>query len=231
MAYTYDYPRAALTTDCVVFGVFWEQGDLNVLLIERGTEPFKGSWALPGGHVHDQEDLETAARRELAEETGLTKLYIEQLYTFGTPHRDPRGHYVTVAYYGLVNLMDHEVRATEDAADAAWFPLTELPELAFDHAEILAAAVERLRGKVRYQPIGFELLPEEFTLSQLQRLYEIVLERHLDKRNFRKKILKLDVLEDTGKIQKDVSHRAAKLYRFDHDRYKEKEMNGFNFEI
>jgi 8-oxo-dGTP diphosphatase len=231
MSYTYDYPRPAVTTDCVVFGLDLDRAELNVLLIQRDLAPFEGSWALPGGHVREHEDLEASARRELKEETGLERLYLEQLCTFGTPHRDPRGHYVTVAYYGLVNLADHEVRSTADARDAAWFPLTDLPPLAFDHAEILEVATVRLKGKVRYQPIGFELLPKAFALSQIQRLYEVILDRQLDKRNFRKKILGLDVLVDTGEIQKDVSHRAARLYRFDHERYQEKQMQGLNFEI
>lgn len=231
MPYAYDYPRPAVTVDCVVFGLDLDREELNVLLIQRGVAPFEGAWALPGGHVKEQEDLEAAARRELEEETGLVRLFLEQLYTFGTPHRDPRGHYVTVAYYGLVNLADHEVRSTADARDAAWFPLSDLPSLAFDHGKILEVATERLKGKVRYQPIGFELLPEKFTLSQIQRLYEVVLERELDKRNFRKKILGMGILLDTGEIQKDVSHRAAKLYRFDREIYEEREMRGFNFEI
>ena len=231
--YSYPYPRPAVTVDCVVFGVDLEQGDLKVLLIERGTEPFRGSWALPGGHVLENEDLEPAARRELLEEAGLEKVFLEQLYTLGNPGRDPRGHYVTVCYYALVNLQDHRVRAAagSDARDAAWFAVTDLPELAFDHLQILELALRRLKGKVRYHPIGFELLPPAFTLSQLQQLYEILLERKIDKRNFRKKALKLGILADTREIQKDVAHRAARLYRFDRGRYLEMEKDGFNFQL
>jgi 8-oxo-dGTP diphosphatase len=212
-----------------VFGLDAE--DLKVLLVRRGLPPFEGRWALPGGFVHMVETLDDAARRELREETGLKDVYLEQLYTFGDIRRDPRGRVVSVAYYALVNLADHRVQAATDASDAAWFAVSDLPRLAFDHDRILAAASERLKGKVRYQPIGFELLPPKFTLSQLQRLYETVLERPLDKRNFRKKILSMGVLVETDEVQQDVAHRAARLYRFDEDRYRRLRKNGFHFEI
>lgn len=228
MAHSYEHPRPALTVDCVVFGL---DEELQVLLIRRGLEPFVGKWALPGGFVHVDESLEQAARRELEEETGLRKLYLEQLYTFGAVDRDPRERVVTVAYYALVKLSEHKVRAATDAADAAWFALTDLPELAFDHEEILELAIARLRAKVRYQPIGFELLPKKFTLTQLQRMYEIILERKLDKRNFRKKILGMDLLVELDEVQKDVAHRAARLYKFDPRRYRKLVKNGFSFEI
>jgi len=229
MAYTYEYPRPALTVDCVVFGLDAE--DLKVLLIQRDLPPFEGRWALPGGFVRMEEDLEGAARRELVEETGLKDVFLEQLYTFGGVGRDPRGRVVSVAYYALVNLEERPVKGGTDARTAAWFAVTDVPKLAFDHEEILAAALERLKGKVRYQPIGFELLPEKFTLSQLQRLYEKVLERPLDKRNFRKKILGMDLLIELDEIQQDVAHRAARLYRFDQGKYERLKRKGFNFEI
>src|SRR5690606_31003485 len=158
--------------------------ELKVMLIQRALAPFEGKWALPGGFVRLDETIEEAARRELEEETGLHKLFLEQLYTFGAVHRDPRERVVSVAYYALVKMSDHKVRAATDARDAAWFGVHEVPSLAFDHTEILGMALARLRGKLRYQPIGFELLPKKFSLSQLQRLYELVLERDLDKRNF-----------------------------------------------
>jgi 8-oxo-dGTP diphosphatase len=218
-----------LTVDCVVFGM--DEGDLKVLLIKRGVEPFAGKWALPGGFVRMDEALDDAARRELEEEAGIRPSHLEQLYTFGEPGRDPRGRVVTVAYFALVKLTDHRVHASTDAREAAWFSVWDTPKLAFDHADILGTALQRLKGKVRYQPIGFELLPPKFTLTQLQRLYEIILERELDKRNFRKKILSMELLEELDEVEQDVSHRAARLYRFDHKKYKQLEKAGFNFEL
>src|SRR4051794_34611068 len=167
-------PGPALTVDCVVFGL--DEGDLKVLLVQRDLEPFKGKWALPGGFVHADESVDEAARRELSEETGVHHVFLEQLYTFGEVDRDPRGRVVSVAYYALVRLSDHRVKAATDARDAAWFPVWDAPRLAFDHDRILQAALARLKGKVRYQPIGFQLLPPKFTLTQLQRLYETLLE-------------------------------------------------------
>ena len=229
MGYTYDYPRPALTVDCVVFGI--DDEDLKVLLIERNLEPFMGAWALPGGFVHMEETLIEAARRELREETGLERVFLEQLFTFGEVDRDPRGRVVSVAYYALVRLLDHRVQAATDARDASWFSAWDTPPLAFDHESILQLALARLKGKVRYQPIGFELLPKKFTLSQLQRLYEIVLSRELDRRNFRKKILSMDILLELDEVQQDVAHRAARLYRFDERRYKKLVKAGFDFQI
>ena len=231
MSHTYEYARPSVTVDCVVFGLDLDAEDLKILLIQRSGKPFAGMWALPGGFVDMDETLEQAAKRELQEETGISRLYLEQLYTFGDPGRDPRDRVITVAYYALVKLTDHTIKADTDASDVAWFGVSDLPRLAFDHAKIVATALARLKGKVRYQPIGFELLPAKFTLSQLQRLYEVVLERRLDKRNFRKKILGMGLLVETSEIQKDVAHRAARLYRFDEERYRRLVQKGFNFEI
>ncbi len=229
MSATYEYSRPALTVDAVVFGL--DDEDLKILLIRRDLEPFQGKWALPGGFVRVEESLEEAVRRELQEETGVAQLFLEQLYTFGDVDRDPRERVVTVAYYALVKLSDHRVKAATDARDAAWFAVSEARGLAFDHDRIVATALERLKGKVRYQPIGFELLPPQFTLSQLQRLYETILEKSLDKRNFRKKILSMDLLVALEEVQKDVAHRAARLYRFDRKKYQQLQKRGFNFEI
>lgn len=229
MTFTYDHPRPALAVDCVVFGL--DDEDLKVLLIQRDLDPFKGRWALPGGFVHEEEGLEDAARRELQEETGLDRLFLEQLYTFGEPGRDPRGRVVSVAYYALVKLSDHKVRAATDAREASWFPVWDTPALAFDHDRILQVALARLKGKVRYQPLGFELLPPKFTLTQLQRVYETILERQLDKRNFRKKLLAMDLLVELDEVEQDVAHRAARLYRFDRRKYQQLEKEGFNFEL
>ncbi len=229
MAFTYQYPRAALTVDCVVFG--FDEGDLKVLLIERGLEPFKGRWALPGGFVRVDETVDAAARRELQEEAGLTNVFLEQLYTFGAVDRDPRERVVSVAYYALVKLTEHAAKAATDAAKAQWFPVSKVPKLAFDHANILSTAVERLKGKVRYQPLGFELLPPKFTLSQLQHLYEAVLGTELDKRNFRKKVLSFGLLIPLKVTQMLGRHRPAQLFRFDAEKYEKLKKRGFNFEL
>jgi len=229
MAYTYEFSRPALTVDIVVFAL--DEEDLQVMLIQRDLGPFEGHWALPGGFVRVDETIEKAARRELQEETGLKDIFLEQLYTFGDLDRDPRERVVTVTYYALVNLEGHDVHASTDARNAAWFSVSDLPELAFDHEMILEAAYERIKGKVRYQPIGFELLPEKFTLRQMQHLYEMILDRELDKRNFRKKVLGMEIVKETKEIEKDVSHRAARLYRFDKRKYDRLTKQGFNFEI
>ena len=229
MGHTYEYARPALAVDVVVFAL--DEEDLQVMLIQRDLPPFAGHWALPGGFVRVAETLDAAAQRELREESGLEGIFLEQLYTFGDLARDPRERVVTVAYYALVNLAGHDVRAGTDAKNAAWFPVGELPDLAFDHCRIVDAALARLRGKVRYQPLGFELLPERFTLRQLQHLYEIVLGRPLDKRNFRKKVLGMGILKDTREIEKDVAHRAARLFRFDERAYERLKRRGFLFEL
>lgn len=229
MAYTYEYPRPSLTVDCVIFGLD-ESSRLKVLLIKRGHDPYIGTWALPGGFVDMNEPLEEAALRELKEETGISDVFIEQLYTIGTPNRDPRGRVVTVVYFALINLVEHKIGADSDAQDVRWFPIDALPQLAFDHAEIMNMAIERLRGKVRYQPIGFELLAQSFTLTQLQKLYETILGKELNKRNFRTKILKMNILKE-GAILRGVAHRPAQLYSFDEDKYQDYLKLGFNFEL
>jgi len=229
MAFTYQYARPALTVDCVVFG--FDEGELKVMLIQRDLPPFEGKWALPGGFVRVDETLDDAARRELEEETGISKVFLEQLYTVGDLDRDPRERVVSVAYYALVKLSDYRIQPTTDARNAAWFGVSDVPRLAFDHDKILALALQRLQGKVRYQPIGFELLPPKFTLSQLQHLYETVLEQKFDKRNFRKKILSMGLLIELDEIEQDVAHRAARLYQFDERKYQQLKKRGFNFEL
>ena len=229
MSHTYDWPRPALAVDCVVFGAADDR--LEVLLVQRGEAPFEDAWALPGGFVRESEDLDAAARRELSEETGVDLAYMEQLYTFGTPGRDPRGRVVTVSWLALVRPGVHRLQPRTDARDAAWHPVADLPPLAFDHARILDVARERLQGKLRYKPIGFELLPEAFTLTELHRLYEVVLERPLDKRNFRRKVLATKLLIDTGERRTGVAHRAPSLYRFDRERHAELERDGYLFEV
>jgi 8-oxo-dGTP diphosphatase len=225
---TYEFPRAALTVDCVVFGL--DEG-LQILLIQRGIAPYRGAWALPGGFVRIDETVEDAARRELREETSVERVHLEQFGVFDAIDRDPRERVISIAFYGLVKLRDHRVRAATDASKAAWFAIDDLPKLAFDHAEIVAAARKRLQSKVRSEPIGFELLPPKFKLTQLQQLYEAVLEKPLDKRNFRKKVLALDLLEELDEVEEDVAHRAARLYRFDERKYRALAKRGFDFSL
>jgi 8-oxo-dGTP diphosphatase len=200
-----------VAVDVVAFTV--RSGRLLALLVRRGIEPFKGRWALPGGFVRAAEDPETAARRELAEETGLADLYMEQLYTFGDPGRDPRGRVISIAYFAVVPPGKARPIAGSDAAGAAFHPARSPPPLAFDHATILARAVERLRTKTEYATVPLRLLDAPFTLSELQRVYEAILERPLDKRNFRKKMLALEALEETRGTRREGAHRPAKLYR------------------
>jgi 8-oxo-dGTP diphosphatase len=226
---SYTYARPALTVDVVVFAL--DDDALRILLIERALEPFAGKWALPGGFVHIDETLVEAAQRELREETGLQDIFLEQLYTFGDLQRDPRERVVSVAYYALVHLSGKLPTAATDARSAAWFPLGELPELAFDHPRIVQMALARLQAKVRYQPIGFELLPERFTLRQLQRMYELILDRPLDKRNFRKKMLGMGILQETEEAEQAVAHRAAQFYRFNRKAYDRLTRQGFHFEL
>lgn len=230
MPATYEFPRPALTVDCVVFG--FDGRKLRILLIKRALPPFRGKWALPGGFVRVDESVDDAARRELAEEAGLRDVYLEQLYTFGEPKRDPRERVVTVAYFALVKLLDHAAQAATDALAAEWFEVDGgLPALAFDHARIIETARTRLRAKVRYQPVGFELLPPRFILSQLQSLYEAVLGRELDKRNFRKKLFSLDVVTALDEWKREGRGRPAQLFAFDRGRYDALVAKGIDFEL
>ncbi|HMN28620.1 MAG TPA: NUDIX domain-containing protein [Caldilineaceae bacterium] len=215
--YCYEYPRPAVTVDIILFA--FQGNDLNVLLIQRRNPPFAGSWALPGGFVDEGEDLHSAALRELAEETNIADVYLEQLYTFGQPDRDPRTRVITVAYFALLSADQAarlQLRGQSDASDARWWSMYHLPPLAFDHADILQYALQRLRWKLEWTALGFLLLPAEFTLSELQKVYETVLNEPLDKRNFRRKMLAADVLEETGNLRAG-DHRPAKLYRFTAD--------------
>jgi 8-oxo-dGTP diphosphatase len=207
----YAYPHPAVTTDIAVFTL---RGDaLELLLIRRGRPPFQGAWALPGGFLDIDEDLDTCAARELAEETGVEGVYLEQLCTFGAVGRDPRERVVSVAYIALAPADKLDVQAGDDAADARWFRLDALPELAFDHADIIATAHRRLVAKLDYSTIAFQLLPETFTLGELQRVYEILVDAEMDKRNFRKWALALEQIEATGETRRRGKHRPARLYR------------------
>jgi len=209
--YSYEYPHPAVTTDVVIFTI--RENTLKLLLIKRGGEPYQGKWALPGGFVNLDEDLEAGARRELEEETGVSGVYLEQLYTFGHPERDPRERVITVAYYALIPSDKVQLRAATDAEAVGWFGLNELPELAFDHRDILAMAHQRLSAKLDYSTIAFQFMADMFTLSELQQVYEIILQEEIDKRNFRKWVLAMERIEETGEERRDGPHRPAKLYR------------------
>lgn len=227
MPFTYDYPRPAVTVDCVVIRL--EGRELKVLLVQRNSAQFRDHWALPGGFIEMNEDLETAARRELHEETGLTRAAIYQFGAFGDVKRDSRGRVVTVAHFALLRPDQAIVRAGDDAADAQWFSLNARVKLAFDHKLILGTARERLREWMRFRPVAFDMLPREFTLSQLQALYEAAFQRELDKRNFRRKVLNMELLQEvpaTGNAK-----RRTILYRFDSGRFRQMEKSGTLLEL
>jgi ADP-ribose pyrophosphatase YjhB (NUDIX family) len=209
--YQYEYPHPAVTADIVIFTIRDRQ--LKLLLIRRSGEPYRGKWALPGGFVNIDEDLDEAARRELEEETGVTGVYLEQLYTFGKPDRDPRERVITVAYYALIPSDRLQLRAASDAEAVGWFAMDELPDLAFDHAEIVEMAHRRLAAKLDYSTIAFAFMPEQFTLSELQEVYETILRQKMDKRNFRKWVLALEQIVDTDEERRGGVHRPARLYR------------------
>ena len=221
----------SLAVDAVVFGYTSKEG-LSVLLIQRKVEPFKLEWALPGGFVKENESLDEAVSRELQEETGASINYLEQLYTFGGPKRDPRNRVVSVAYYGLVRPDVFHLLADTDAADAKWHNLEELPDLAFDHFEILEMARMRLKGKITYEPIGFELLDKKFPFSELEKLYQTVLDKPLDRRNFKKKIMSYDFLEETSEKQVlKGAGRPGNLFMFNEEKYLHHKKKGINIDL
>jgi 8-oxo-dGTP diphosphatase len=214
--YSYKYPHPSVTTDCVVFG--FDGIQLKILLIERGFDPYKGHWAFPGGFVEIDESCEEGVLRELKEETGLLISGVEQFHTFSAPNRDPRERVITVAYYTLMNIQ--EVQGGDDAAQAAWFTLDHLPPLAFDHDQMLQLAIQRLRERIHFEPIGLGVLPEKFTIAQLQHLYEAILGMRLDQSHFMQKLSELNILTPLSETVTPSSGQAA-LYCFQNDRYNE----------
>ena len=218
-----------LAVDAVVFG--YDEGNISVLLVKRKYEPFQDAWALPGGFVLEDENLEQAVERELTEETGVKINYLEQLYTFGELGRDPRGRIVSVTYFGLVKPKAFKLSASTDAKKAEWFNIQKLPKLAFDHKKILNVAIERLRGKITYEPIGFELLDKKFPFSDLEKLYMTLLDRDIDRRNFKKKINSLKVLDELEEKVSQGPGRPASLFQFNKQRYFQLKKEGIIFEI
>ena len=219
-----------VAVDAVVFGYDQEQG-ISVLLIKRKIEPFKKMWALPGGLVLNDESLDNAVQRELHEEAGIDVSFLEQLYTFGSPDRDPRNRVLSISYFGLVRPNDFELMARTDAEDVAWFNIARLPQLAFDHKKIVEVAIARLRGKITYEPVGFELLDKEFPFSDLEDLYQTLLDHPIDRRNFKKKISSLGILETLNKTVQRGAGRPARLFRFNKKKYFELKDKGYNFDF
>lgn len=226
--FEYDYPRAAMTADCILFG--FDGQDLNVLLVRRGVEPYKGRWAFPGGFLRMDETIEECATRELKEETTLDNASVTQFGIYSDVDRDPRGRVITTAFYALVPMAS--VKGEDDAAEAKWFRVNKVPSLAFDHDRILRDATNKLREDLHFRPIGFELMPEKFTIPQLQRLYEAILCVNFDRRNFMKKIVATGILDDTHEKEDPQGHRPATYYRFNIDRYEQlKAKNNFHIEF
>lgn len=227
LKYSYKYPHPSVTTDCVIFG--FDGVKLKVLLVERGMAPYKGRWAFPGGFLNMDESAEEGALRELKEETGLEGAYIRQFHTFSAPQRDPRERVITIAYYALVKMQ--EVKGGDDASDARWFALDEVPPLAFDHDQILRKAEKTLRQQIHFEPVGFELLPEKFTIKQLQNLYEAILDMRFDRRNFYNKMRRLGMLELTGDTANPSQRREANLFSINAEKYAELKSKGFQLEF
>lgn len=225
--YCYKYPHPAVTTDCVIFG--FDGRELQVLLIERGIEPFKGKWAFPGGFLKMDETAREGALRELKEETGLENAYIEQFNTYSAPWRDPRERVITIAHYALVRIQ--EVKGGDDAAKAQWFPIDKVPQLAFDHDKILRDAMRKLRERIHFEPIGFELLPEKFTMKELQILYESILGVKFDRRNFAKKMMHYELLNQLDETVRPTAKRDALLYSFNKENYELFKKKGFQLEF
>lgn len=229
MPFENDKFKTAFSVDNVIFG--FDKDHLKILLIKRKEEPFAGHWALPGDIVMPDEDLRDSAFRVLDQLTGVKDVHLEQVFTFGKVDRHPKGRVITVAYYSLINIADVDIRAASFADKVAWKEVRSIESLAFDHMKIMHTCLNKLQRDVKFKPIGFELLPKFFTLTELQKLYEAVLETDLDKRNFRKKILKMDILHTSHELQTNVAHRPAKLYAFDKANYEEAKSNGVIFEL
>ena len=227
LKYCYKYPHPSVTADCVIFG--FDGVSIKVLLVKRGVEPYKGKWALPGGFMRIGETAEECAKRELKEETGLMNVSVEQFHTFTDVYRDPRERVITIAHFALVRLS--EVEGGDDAEVAQWFAQSEIPSLAFDHDHILRMALQRLKERIYFEPIGFELLPEVFTMPELQNLYEAILGVKFDRRNFYNKMLKLGILIESEPRPENAARRVPSKYRFNASKYTELKQRGFRLEF
>ena len=228
MEYYSEHPTLHVAGDSIIFG--FDQGALKLLIHKRQFEPAKGEWSLFGGFVQKGESLDEAASRVLFELTGLQKVYMEELQSYGSVDRDPAGRVISVAYYALI-LAEDFTGASASESGATWVSIKDLPPMIMDHNEMVVKGLRRLKRRAASQPIGFELLPEEFTMPQLQALYEAIYQAELDKRNFRKKILAMDVLIKLDEKDKSSSRKGAFLYRFDQKKYKKLVEGGYNFTI
>lgn len=224
-----DFFSFGMSVDCAVFG--YSREGLKILLIKRGAEPFKDYWALPGDLVYPNEDLESAVQRVLKALTGISKLYMDQAATFGEVNRHPLGRVITVGYFSLINIDQYNLKASSWAKTAEWVPISEIPNLAFDHSKIVESSLRRIRNRMRIQPIGFNLLPKKFTFNDIQKLYEDLFGVNFDRANFRKKIRKMKFLQPLDEIETNVAHRPAKLFKFDQKRYNSLSKKGFTFEL
>jgi len=224
------FPKILVAVDAIIFGFNENEHDLKLLLLKRNFEPEKGKWSLMGGFVATEESLDSSAKRIVSQLTGLDDVYMEQLFAFGDIGRDAGGRIISVAYFSLIKINDHDSELVKKHG-ASWISLTQLPQLIFDHQDMVKKALRKLRIRARTQPIGFELLPKKFTVPQLQRLYEAIYQVPFDKRNFRRKLLAMGLLEKLNEKEKETSKKGAFYYQFNQKKYEELLEKGFNFDL
>ena len=230
MPYYKEHEKFHVAVDCIIFGYDEGGRELKVLLLKRNFQPAKGEWSLMGGFLKNNEAIDEAAKRILNQLTGLSDVYMEQLYTFGEVDRDPGAQILSVAYFALIKINDSDLELVKNHG-ATWIPISSMPKLIFDHSAMIDRALKKLQIRARTQPIGFELLPDKFTIPQLQGLYEAIYNKTLDKRNFRRKLLSMDLLEKQEEKEKESSRKGAWYYRFDTNKYEDLLKRGFNFEL
>ena len=230
MSYYHEHEKFHVAVDSIIFGYDEEGRELKVLLLKRNFQPAKGEWSLMGGFLKSNESLDEAGKRILNQLTGLTNVYMEQLYSFGEIDRDPGARIISVSYFALIKINDSDLELV-NSHGATWVPISSLPKLIFDHSAMIERALKKLQIRARTQPIGFELLPYKFTIPQLQGLYEAIYNKALDKRNFRRKLLSMDLLEKLEEKEKETSRKGAWYYRFDPKKYEDLLKRGFNFEL